>query len=222
MAGTGVPKWRVGIGRQRMVAPQFREADGRIDGPGRSGPNELSPARNALGSVYQERRVDDPRQTAVLRHRDAAKNRRDPAGRHYSRRTTNQDRWESVASGERRRDGRFRPGVDSRSLRSDALEAFRSPWQDERSDRVRILSRRRANDSRLERRRWSCLLCRRNAFAHTRTFAWRVGKNISKDALVRLRSASEPGTRLCDAGWLWRPHASRAAIGARGCDSRAR
>src|SRR2546430_1700784 len=202
MAGTGVPKWRVGIGRQRMVAPQFREADGRIDGPGRSGPNELSPARNALGSVYQERRVDDPRQTAVLRNCDAAKNRRDPAGRHYSRRTTNQDRRQSVASGERRRDGRFRPGVDSRSLRSDALETFRSPWQDERSGRVRILSRRRANDSRLERRRRSRLLGGGTSFPNTRTSARRVGKNISKDAVVRLRPASEPSARLCDAGWL--------------------
>src|SRR5205814_4066833 len=112
----------------RMVAPQFREADGRVDGPGRSGPNELSPARNALGSVYKKRGVDDPRQTAVLRNCDAAKNRRDPAGRHYSRRTTNQDRRKSVASGERRGDGRFRPWVDSGSLRSDAFQTLRSLW----------------------------------------------------------------------------------------------
>ena len=35
---------RVGVERRRVVAPQLSETDGRVDGAGRSWPNELPPA----------------------------------------------------------------------------------------------------------------------------------------------------------------------------------
>ena len=74
-----------------------------------------------------------------------------PARRHDARWPADQDRRQSAPSGQRRRDRRFRPGFDSRSLRSGALEAFRrkrredekgkkAEFRDARSRRVREIS----------------------------------------------------------------------------------
>ena len=64
-----------------MVAPQFPETDGRVDGAGRFWPNELPPTGNAPGAFLEKRGVGDSGQSALLRDRDAAAHRRVAAGR---------------------------------------------------------------------------------------------------------------------------------------------
>src|SRR6266404_4770855 len=64
MAGARVSGWRCATGRRRMVAPRLFEANGGVDGAGRSWPNELPPPGSASGSVYEERRMDDSGQAA--------------------------------------------------------------------------------------------------------------------------------------------------------------
>ena len=55
-----------------MVAARISETDGRLDGAGGIWPNELSPAGSASGSLHEERRVDDSRESFVLRDGNAA------------------------------------------------------------------------------------------------------------------------------------------------------
>src|SRR3954466_14032812 len=100
-----------------MVAPRFPETDGRLDGVGGIWPNELSPAGNASGAVHEKRRMDNPRQSFVLRDRNAATHWSDSADRGDSRRTPDQTGRQSASSGEWRSDGYFCAGLASRSLR---------------------------------------------------------------------------------------------------------
>ena len=102
----------------------FLEIHGRVDGAGRIWPNELSPARSASRSLYQKRGVGHSRQTAFLCDRHAATERRAATRCHDARRPPNESRRQPAPSRERRRLGSLCAGIDSRSLRSGAIETF--------------------------------------------------------------------------------------------------
>src|SRR5439155_21571194 len=72
VVGAGISSGHSGTQRRRMVATRLPEIDGRVNGAGGDWPNELSPAGNASGSFYQERRMDYPRKIPLLRDRNAA------------------------------------------------------------------------------------------------------------------------------------------------------
>src|SRR6266404_396079 len=188
-----------------MVAARLPEIDGRIDGAGGFWPNELSPAGNASGSLHEKRRVDDSGQDFVLRDGDAAADRRASADRGDSGRTPDQTGGQPASSGERRRDRCIRAGVAARSLRSGALETFRRerPARRERKEGrelrgarsrdVREISRAAPDEDRGGRRRGARVPRRGTAFADPRTFARRAAKDVSENAVVRLRSAPDRG-----------------------------
>src|SRR5947207_6084871 len=98
-----------------MVAPGFCEINGRVDGVGGSWPNELSPSGTASGSLYEERGMDDSRKISLLRHRDAATHRSNSADCNDGGRSADQIGRQSVAPGQRGRDGHLCSGVNSRS-----------------------------------------------------------------------------------------------------------
>src|SRR4029453_7822851 len=133
MAGTGVPRGRGGIEWCRMVASQFFEVDGCLDGAGRIRFKWLPTTGSPPGSIYEECGVDNSRKISVLRNRDASAHRRDSAYRNDCGRTPDQTRRQSIASGKWWRDRHFRSGVDSRSLRSIARATIRSQREKERS-----------------------------------------------------------------------------------------
>ncbi len=125
LARARVSRRRGAARRRRLVAARFPETDGSVDGAGRLWPDQLSPSGSAPRAVYEERRVGDSRQVSLLRHGDAAADRRDSARGHDARRPADQDRRQPAPSRERRGDRRLRASFHPRSLRSGALETLR-------------------------------------------------------------------------------------------------
>src|ERR1051326_8288963 len=131
--GRGAPQ------RRRVVAARFRQINGRVNGAGGSWPDELLPPRVASGSLYEERRMDDPRKISLLRNRDAATQRSDSADRHDRGRPPNQIGRQSVAPGDRETRqiateqelGALRAQAEARSFDREAAERVRRAQRDE-------------------------------------------------------------------------------------------
>src|SRR5438046_1098654 len=114
-----------------MVAARLCEINGCVDGTGGNWPDKLSTPGTASGSLYQERRMDDPRKISLLRHGDAATHRSNSADRDDRGRAPDQIGRQSVAPGEWGEYRHIYSGVGSRSIRSVALATFRSQRENE-------------------------------------------------------------------------------------------
>ena len=98
LAGTRISRRRGRADGRRSFAPQFPQADGRLDGAGRFRIEQLSQTRDASGALYEERGMGHSGQAALLCHRDAAASRCDAAGRLDGGRSPDQDRRQPAPS----------------------------------------------------------------------------------------------------------------------------
>ena len=105
LARARVSARRLGVQRRRGFAPQFPATDGRVDGARRPELRRLPPAGEASRAVHARRRVVDSGQGALFRDIDADAPRLRAAGRDDVRWAPDEDRRQSAAPGEQRRDG---------------------------------------------------------------------------------------------------------------------
>src|SRR6266581_2699114 len=116
MARTGISRGSGGVKWRGMVAAQFCEINGRIDGIGWFWLERLPSTGSTSGPLYEECGVDNPRKIPLLRNRNASADRDNSPHRDDRRWTSDQARRESVAPSERRCDRHFRASINSRSL----------------------------------------------------------------------------------------------------------